>query len=122
MSKMTDWIEKTKRECRPMQVGEDHVPTAGERNNLCYLSMKYIVGWQMRACDFALVDMMGVESSTTMAGLRDGYCNVLADYIWDHLLAEPEEPTADEIAHACRAMVGLLYSLDEEARNLTDAE
>lgn len=78
-----------------VNVPEDYVPSAGEVDNLVYLCCKYTAGWQMRACDLAVVKMMapdprgpdGIERLARQA----------CEYVWDHICGEPEGTSAEKL-------------------------
>ena len=120
MSHIKELIANLKNQEHKSQIDPStHKPTPGELNNLCYLSMKYICGWPMRQADLAVVNTMGGEPQTVND--MDKYCEALADYIWDHLMGEPDDSTADEVKEACNGIKNMLYSMDEETRNSIDA-
>ena len=52
-----------------------------------------VLGFQARAADLGILRAMG------------GTPEVLAEYIWDHWLGEPEEPTAEQILAAVREAI-----------------
>ena len=41
-----------------LNIPKDYKPSDGEINNLVYLTLKYTVGWSMRAADLAVMQMM----------------------------------------------------------------
>jgi hypothetical protein len=92
-----------------------HVPTINELNNLCYLSFKYIAGWHMRQCDFAVVTMMG-GTPTSVNDIDTQYGPALAEYIWDHILGEPDDFTVEDIEYAVKAVKNSLYAMGPEIR------
>lgn len=44
-----------------------------------------IIGRQPREADYAVIEMMGATP------------DVLAEYLWDHWMGEPDEPTEDAV-------------------------
>jgi hypothetical protein len=74
--------------------------SAGERNNLVYLCLRHVVGWDMRGADLAVCEMMAGPDAT-----REELIRVVADYAWDHLLGEPKKPTEKSLE---RKMVKLI--------------
>jgi len=95
---------------------KSHVPTDNELNNLSYLCFKYVANWDMRAVDFKMVkEMSGPVLSVSQ--LSEKFLPSLADYIWDHILGEPEEVSLVAILNDCIAFQNHLFSLDESVRN-----
>ncbi len=45
---LKEWADDLAANIPGSQVGKDHIPTIKELNNLVYLSMKYIAGFNMR--------------------------------------------------------------------------
>tara|TARA_R110000751_G_scaffold93925_2_gene183319 strand:- start:324 stop:818 length:495 start_codon:yes stop_codon:yes gene_type:complete len=99
---------------------ETHKPTDGELNNLCYLSMRYIANWPMRNVDFNVVKMMSGDPPTVEA-LSDQFIPNLVEYVWDHIMGEPADPTVEDITLAVEALRDQIYEMDEQTRNATDA-
>jgi hypothetical protein len=100
----------------PTQVDlSTHVPTSNEVDNICYLSMKYGIGWMMRQADLMVVTKM----------LGDGDVNqlqdILSEYMWDHLMGEPENPTVEDIKLIVGAVTRNFYTLDPEVREAVEA-
>jgi hypothetical protein len=114
-----DWIKmiEDKNKNAPVLVDfTTHVPTTEELNNLCYLSMKYVIGWQMRAVDFSVVMMMS-GTATTVNDLDNSFIPALAEYMWDHLMSEPDEISSEDLEKAIKAVRDMLYGMDENTRN-----
>ena len=99
---MKQWADGIKTD-RPLLID-------AEVNNICYISMKYLCGWQMRQCDLVVVIMLAGEIKS-LADLRTRYVEHLADHIWDHLMGEPDEPSADDLAHGINAIITEFYKL-----------
>lgn len=78
-----------------IDVPEDYVPSAGEIDNLVYLCCRYTVGWQMRACDLAVVRGL-VPDPRGPTGI-EGLARQACEYVWDHVCGEPEEPSAEQM-------------------------
>lgn len=111
------WIDNARSQVTPSQVDyATHRPTNGELNNLTYLSMKYLIGWGMRAVDLAVILHM-TSPMENVNELESKFIPVLADYMWDHLMGEPESPTADDLAVAICVVRDLLYGQPEFERN-----
>ena len=116
------WLEDMKEQVQDPQVDLDtHEPTENELNNICYLSMKYIAGWPMRQADLKVVEIMGGEI-TTVRALDDKWIPNLADYIWDHLMGEPETISSEQITEGCKAVCNLIYGMPEEIREAVVAQ
>lgn len=113
---LREWADEMKAKTGTCQVQPNHLPTPGELNNLCYLSMKYIMGWQMRHADFAAIQITG-GIPTSMEELDKEYIPAIAEYMWDHLMGEPETPTTEDLEYAIRAIRDQLFTMDEKTRN-----
>lgn len=113
---LREYADNMSAQAKPIVDYKTHAPTNRELNNLCYLSMKYIANWPMRAADFHVVNMFG-GTPKTVVELDEHYIPQLADYMWDHLMGEPEEPTTEDLEYAIKAIRDVLYSMDEKTRN-----
>jgi hypothetical protein len=91
-----------------------HQPTPNEIDNICYLAMKYLVGWQMRQTDLMVVKSM------LDGGPVPKLQAIVTEYIWDHICGEPAEPTQEDLAHVAGGIIEHFYSLPEEARESTE--
>lgn len=91
--------------------------TDNEINNLVYLCLKYIAGFPMRTCDFQLILAMHNSSKGGVGDERDNLASALSDYIWDHLLGEPDEPSSEEIKSAVVEIFGEFFKLPDDVRN-----
>lgn len=112
------WADEVKAKLPPRQVDyKNYKVTNNELNNLCYLSMKYLIGWQMRAVDFHAVNMMVNPPPTTVESLEAGFIPELAEYMWDHLMGEPEEIQSEDLVYAIKIIRDQLFSMDEQTRN-----
>lgn len=98
-----------------------HKPTENELNNLCYLSMKYLIGWEMRTADFQVCMMLGGDPQT-VTELEKTFIPSLADYIWDHLMGEPNDPTSDDLIEGIKIIRDMLYSMDQPTREAVTCE
>lgn len=116
---LRDWAKDVMSKVKdPVVDFAKHKPTEGELNNLSYLSMKFIAGWGMRSADFAVVKTMGGKPAT-VNDLDKQFIPQLAEYIWDHLMGEPDEPSTKDVEAAVKAVRAGLYAMDEKARNST---
>ena len=78
-----------------LPVADEYVPGAGEINNIVYLICKYTVGWQMRAVDLQVCQMMAGEIKGN-AGLSK-LCDVTCEYVWDHICGETDDFTPEQL-------------------------
>jgi methylglyoxal synthase len=78
--------------------------------------MKYFAGFTMRNCDFKVIKMMGGDPQV-VAELDDEFIPQLAEYIWDHVMGEPEDPTVEELVEAIGVVRDMLYEMDISTRN-----
>lgn len=113
---LREYADEMKAQAKPAVDYKTYAPTNNELNNLCYLSMKYLIGWRMRVVDFHTVNMLG-GTPKTIQELDKRYIPTLAEYMWDHLMGEPEEPTTDDLEYAIKAVRDMLFSLSEKERN-----
>jgi hypothetical protein len=123
MNELSQWVIDTKQKLAgcPEVEYNTYKPTDGELNNLCYLSMKYIAGFDMRNVDFTMVKTMGGDPQF-VATLTEQFIPQLATYIWDHLMGEPEDPTVATIEEAIEVIRDMLYEQDAQTRDSVDAE
>lgn len=117
-----EYLENLRKETEKMelQVPNDHKPTEGELNNICYLSMRYLLNWTMRVVDYEIIRMMSGEVNT-LEEIDTKLIPPLAQYTWDHLMGEPDEPSQEQVEEACKQFKIMLYSTDEKTRNDTNA-
>jgi hypothetical protein len=115
---MQTWVKESIEE-KPCLVDEAHVPTAGELNNIVYLTMKYLAGWQMRQCDLGVVLAMNTPKS--LKELDEAFVPVLAEYVWDHLMGEPDEVTTEDLEYGIRHIAKAVYGMDDRSRNCCEA-
>ena len=114
MSALRDWADKVRKATAndPFVVDpQEHQPTANERNNLCFLSMKYLLGWPMRSCDFMIVESMGSDKPTAE------YFEILAEYMWDHLAGEPDDVSVGDLVYAIEVIWENLCRQGADIRN-----
>jgi len=45
----------------------------------------------------------------------------LADYIWDHMMGEPDELSEEDVEKMIKALRDQLYGMDEKTRNCIEA-
>lgn len=96
-----------------------HKPTENEMNNICFMSMKYSAGHIMRQVDLTMVNMLG-GTPDTVRNLSDRWIPALADYIWDHIMGEPDDPSLEEVVEFVIFMRDMIYTMDETCRNSID--
>jgi len=122
MNKVDEFIRDVKKITNPPVVDFDkHVPTDNELNNLTHLSFRFILGLPtFRACDFMMVKMMAgkVES---VRQLDKKFIPALADYMWDHMMGEPDELSEEDVEKMVKALRDQLYGQDEKTRNCIEA-
>lgn len=118
-----EWLEELRNDIKgDLKVDvATHKPTDNELNNIVYLSCKYIAGWPMRTADFAVVKIMGGEP-TSVDKLDERFIPALADYLWDHIMGEPDSPTTEQIMEGCKIIRDILFRLDEHTRNDVELE
>lgn len=80
---------------RKIALAADYELSDGEVDNIVYLVCKYTVGWQMRQCDKAVCQLMlgAVKGPEAVHRLVEA----TAEYVWDHICGEPDEPTAEQL-------------------------
>ena len=114
---MKEWTAQAKLSAGQPQVDyATHKPTDGELNNITFLSMKYLIGWGMRAADLAVVLSMA-GSVATVSELDEKFAPVLAEYMWDHLAGEPDDLAVEDLTEAVCVVRDLVYGLPEYERN-----
>lgn len=79
-----------------MNIPDDTPLLDGERNNIVYLVLRFEAGWGMRDADFAVIESLCDKSLTGSAAIQD-IIHRSCEYAWDHLLGEPDTPTAEDI-------------------------
>lgn len=57
------------------------------------LIFETIFSMRPRAADLAMLDLLGRDPDT------------VADYIWDHMLGEPDSPTRDEVLARIQTLI-----------------
>lgn len=100
----------------------DYQLTAGEINNIVYITCKSTVGWPMRSADLAICQMMrdsnlrGDESVTNLV-------EVTCEYVWDHICGESSEFTAEDLVkHMEPGLVDWFQKTTQEERSDTGEE
>jgi hypothetical protein len=84
------------------------------------MAMKYGAGHMMRKADFLVVKQMG-GSPDKVRNLVDTFLPALADYLWDHIMGEPDDPSTEEVLEFVVYVRDLIYSLDETTRNAVES-
>jgi len=87
-----------------------------ELNNLTYLSMKFVIGWPMRLADYVVIRGLAGDGPFRYDQLKTEFLPHLAQYMWDHLMAEPEDPDVDKVQVGCEYVMEQLFSLPEHIR------
>lgn len=105
----------------PQAVPDSHKPTANERNNLVHLCFTQLLGISFRVADLSIIETLAPDVQD-LNDLRQRYVPVIAEYLWDHFMGEPEEPTQQQVEHACLTIANILYTMDEETRNDIEAK
>lgn len=111
-----DFIQQVKENTGKSAVKDDHKPTANERNNIVHLCFKYALGLPFRQVDLHMIELMSGDVQN-MEDLRETYVSNIAEYIWDHYLGEPANPSREDLRRVCSALVEYFFSLNEEIRN-----
>ena len=109
-------IEQIKSVTGQPAVDETHKPTTNERNNIVHLCFKYTLGIQFRIADLSIIEMMAGDIRS-MEDLRKTYIPTIAEYMWDHFMGEPEEPSLELVEQFCHAIVDCFFTMDQETRN-----
>ncbi len=120
-SAMQAWADDVREKQGPVIVPETHVPTANEINNAVYLACRYVAQWPMRQADLGVVLLMSGNSFTSVAELQEKLGQALGEYLWDHILGEPEDPSEEDVVYGVRAVIHALYTMPEETRNNIEA-
>lgn len=71
-----------------LNLAPDYVAPEGELNNVCYLTLKYGVGWPMREADFAVIRLLVPGAVVGPRGI-DNFVKACCTYAWDHIAGEP---------------------------------
>lgn len=100
----------------------DYQVSEEELNNLTYLCMKFVIGWPMRQADFSVVRMMAGQGPFRYDQLKTEYLPHLAEYMWDHLMAEPDDPDVDKVQVGCEYVMEQLFTLPEAVRKDIEAK
>jgi len=94
----------------------DYQVSDEELNNLTYLSMKFVIGWPMRLADYVVIRGLAGDGPFRYDQLKTEFLPHLAQYMWDHLMAEPEDPDVDKVQVGCEYVMEQLFSLPEHIR------
>lgn len=119
--KLAEWTENLRNNTGEPLVPETHKPTTNERNNIVHLCFKYLLGHGFRSADLMIVESMANEIAD-LKDLKERYVPTLGEYIWDHWMGEPEEPSQQDVVDACQALADMLYTMDTETRNSIESK
>ena len=101
---------------------KDYQLTAGEINNIVYVTCKHTVGWPMRSADLAICQMMcdkNLKGDESVANLLEVTC----EYLWDHICGEPEDFTPEDLVkHIEPGIVDWFQKTTQEERSNTGEE
>jgi len=105
-----------------LNLPDDYVVAEGEANNLVYLTLKYTVGWNMRACDFQVMFIMQEQPITGQAGIEK-LVKDTCEFAWDHIAGEPDEFTAEQLYEHMETILQEWYdNTTREQRENTSSE
>ena len=79
-----------------LDIPGDYKVEEGEANNLVYLTLKYTVGWQMRAADFGVMLLMQNGQITGTQGIQK-LVEDTCEYAWDHIAGEPDDTSTEQL-------------------------
>jgi len=91
-----------------IELSEDYEPSAGEIDNLVYLTCKYTCGWPMRQADLHICRMMAgdVHGPAGISRLVEITC----EYCWDHVCGEPEDTSTEKFFEHMKPMLEHWYA------------
>jgi len=101
-----------------INVPSDYTPSDGEVDNLVYLTCKYTIGWNMRACDLAIMKIMAgeMQGAEGISRLVENTC----EFVWDHISGEPESFSGESLFEHMREPLEAWYAgTTPEERALT---
>ena len=113
------------RKILPLGLPSDYLPSQGELNNVCYVVCRYGANWPMRSTDLAVCLFMIDRAIRELRGdpLVSEFLWVVCDYVWDHILGEPESPTVEQLFDYIRPGIEEWYRVtDPEARSVIAEE
>lgn len=113
---LRNWVASVRQEIPALAVPESHVPTPNERNNVVHLCFKQFFGHGMRPADLALLESM-CQDIKDLPDFRARYISNLAEFIWDHWMGGPEDPTVEDVGAVCLVLSDLLFAMGENVRN-----
>lgn len=116
---LAEWTKNVRTKIGEPLVPDTHKPTDNERNNIVHLSFQNIFGHSFREADLAIVESMASDIAD-MRDLKERYIPTLGEYIWDHWMGEPQEPSQLDVVDACQALADMLYTMNTEIRNSID--
>ncbi len=111
-----EWVASVRPEVKESAVPETHKPTANELNNVVHLCFKQVLGTGPRVADHALLGATCPDVKD-MSDLRSRYIPALAEYVWDHWMGEPEDPTVEDVELIFQLMSDILFTMSENVRN-----
>jgi len=94
-----------------------HKVTEAELNNIAYLAFRYLGHWQMRSIDFLVVQRLMIRDVESTTDVDEVFCPALAEYIWDHILGEPDYPTRESVLVRCCLYAQLIWRMNAAVRN-----
>jgi len=80
-----------------IDISSDYVLEKGEIDNIVYLTFKYGAGWNMRVVDLVVCQHMAGSPLVGPMGVKK-LLAVTVEYLWDHILGEPGNKSAADIA------------------------
>jgi hypothetical protein len=87
-----------------MKIDPNWKLTDGEINNIVYLCHRFSCNWTMRAADLQVVTLMATPLPSGEAGIRH-LVKTSAEYIWDHIMGEPEDCDPEALRIHLEALV-----------------
>lgn len=82
-------------------IPDDYELSAGEVNNIVYITCRHTCDWTMREADLAVCDMLRDKTLRGDAAVEN-LLEVATEYVWDHIMGEPEDPTQKQLADHIR--------------------
>lgn len=81
-----------------LPISDEYLPSYGELDNLAYITCRGTINWPCRTADF-VVCLNAAGGPDNIKGDKgiSNYVSVICDYLWDHVMGEPENPTAQQL-------------------------